>query len=509
MRRHVAQQPGFALARRSVGLFLALALASRPPAPALAQQRSSERSRSWTVELHEPGESSQAGAPTYPSLPRHRSGHPNLTLEVHPHGIRLLRTDRVLIDISGKSVIGLLYDTAVYRPVVAYFKTQGSEIAAEAAEATVEAMEAPSPLGLLVPPTYVTLFVVVPAALLVPFATEQHFISIVWRDGPRARDVMLQVRGDEREEILGAVRDAADLAWRDVPAERRLLKDRIEASEGQDFPIRLEQEVLLGGAWLEVGRYQGLVVEGEGSTRELLLFRGRKAKVKNLVARTPVAIEAAAAPFEGTALMYQEDAAGPRLAEVRTGDRSLELPVYRASEVGVPARQEPGAEIRTVRFDAGKYGRAEVRATTLGEEPAFLFGALEVKFGHQSAGDLYVTPTRIVYAPASLLEDRLEAPRSGLRDVRIRSLLGGRQLVFEHDEKSYAFRMYSFTARSVGLFEMTRHAAKIGRTEQRVVEFARLAIEDFKAAERQFDEWVAAGGLVSTLEEPSRSEGED
>jgi hypothetical protein len=476
--------------RQGIGFCLALALASGPPAPVLALQQGSERSRSWNVELHD--------APTYPSPPTQRVAHPNLTLEVQAQGVRLLRGERALVDIPGTSVIGVLYDTAVYRPVVAYFSTQGPEIKSVAAETTLEAMGELGPRGILVLPGFITLFVVVPAVLLAPLATTQHFVSILWRDGPRARDVILQVREDERDEILAAVRQATGMAWRDVPAERRLLSSRIEASDGQDFAIRLEQDFLIGGTRLEAGRYQGLVVEGDGSMRELLLFRGRQARVKNLVARSPVAIEAPSAPVEGTALTYERDAAGPRLAEVRADRRRLTLPIYRAPETGVPAGDEPGVQIRTVRFDAGKYARAEVRATMLGAEPAFQFRALNVKFGHPSAGNLYVTPTRIVYDPDSLMDNRFEAARSGLRDVRIKSILGGRQLAFEHGRESYTFRMQSATERSVGLFEMTRHATTIGRTEQRVAEFARLAIGNFEAASRQFDEWVAGGGLVLT-----------
>jgi len=465
-------------------LVLAVAFIALPATPLQAQ---ASPSRSWKVEVRAPDNGTEQVWPH----------DPNLTLELRPEGIRLLRSERTLVDIHGKDVIGVIYDKAVYRPVVAYFKSGGSDVALEGLNLPEEIAEA-GPLGVVLLPAFVALYVVVPAVVLAPFSNTQHFVSIVWREGDRARNVLLQVRDDEREEILTAVSGATGVAWRDLPAERERLGAEIAAAAHEGFPIRLERDVVLADTPLEAGRYHGLILQHEGDQPDLLLFRGRKVKARNLVVRTPVTIHTSEAPVEAATVTYEQRPIGLTLGTMRTGHHRIEFPEYRAPEIGLaPAQKVAGG---SVRFEAGKYALAEVKRTTQAEEPAFLFRVLNVSFLSRSSGDFFVTPTGIVYEPESLV-DRFTAPRSDLRNVDVKSKLGGGYLGLEHAGNSYSFRMISKPPSPVGRFEQTRHAKRITQTEIRVATFAHLAIEDFEAASKQFEAWLAEGGLVTIAED--------
>jgi hypothetical protein len=153
------------------------------------------------------------------------------------------------------------YDTAPYRPVTGW--VGGS----------AEALYAVGPgtgAGFVLIPMLAVM--VVGAFFLIPVQMTHHYVQIYWLDQGEPRNLVVQVDGHDRLEILNALADLQGHPWDDLPEMRRHIVRRLTAGEGDRFDIDLAREARFPGGGLDAGAYRVVALASTQGMADILFF---------------------------------------------------------------------------------------------------------------------------------------------------------------------------------------------------------------------------------------------
>jgi len=316
-------------------------------------------------------------------------------MSVTSRGVSGTRFGRERFSIPARAILRVAYDTARYRPVTGWVGGSASALSS---------MGSASGAGFVLIPLLAVM--VVGAFFLMPVRTTHHYVQIHWLDRGEPRDVVVQVDGDDRLEILNALAEVQGRPWDDLPEMRRHIARRLEAGEGDRFDIDVARDARFPGGRLDAGAYRVVALASTQGTADILFFpRGHEidgggtgdgaSDPARIVAQTVAAIEpgsgaagpAPTAMFAGTwgdvLDALRAPAATYRLARV---------PV--AGTVGAAPRSGPPG--RT--FAAGGGIHLAALLVPHGGETCLRLPAIKHTFA-MSSGLLYLCRNRIVFEP--------------------------------------------------------------------------------------------------------------
>jgi len=316
--------------------------------------------------------------------------HANLDLSVTSRGVSGTRFGRERFSIPTRSILRVAYDTAPYRPVTGWIG--GS------AEALYVVGPAAGAGFVLIPLLAV---MVVGAFFLIPVQTTHHYVQIYWLEQGEPLDLVVQVDGDDRLEILNALAEIQGRPWDDLPEMRRHLVRRLTAGEGDRFDIDLPRAAHFPGGRLDAGAYRVVALASTQGTADILFLAhgdaagGGATDPAQIVAQTVAATEPGSGDGGPAPTALFAGPGGDTLDALLTAAATYRLArLSVAGAIGAaPASGPPGR-----RFAAGGGIYLTALLVPHGGETCLRLPALKHTFA-MSSGLLYLCRNRIVFEP--------------------------------------------------------------------------------------------------------------
>jgi hypothetical protein len=317
----------------------------------------------------------------------------NLDLAVTSRGVSGTRFGRERFSIPARSILRVAYDNARYRPVTGWVE-----------ESLTALSSVDSGAGFVLIPMLAVM--VVGVFILAPVQTTHHYVQIYWLDHGEPRDIIVQVDGGDRLEILNALAEVHGHPWDDMPEMRRHIVRRLEAGEGDRFDIDLARDARFPGGRLDAGAYRVVALASPEGRADILFFPRDHGKdgggtgdgamdAAGIVAQTVAAVEPVSGGVGLAATALVDGPEGDTLdallspaASYRLARRSIAGSVGAAPGSGPPGR----------RFAAGGGLYLAALLVPHGGESCLRLPALKHTFA-MSSGLLYLCRNRIVFEP--------------------------------------------------------------------------------------------------------------
>ena len=105
--------------------------------------------------------------------------------------------------------------------------------------------------------------------------------------------------------------------WRNLPEERRKLREELELEKDNKVSLHFEHTVQTAGGELKSGLYQLVLLERGKDQGELYFFPGKKVELKKMVAVEPVGIIRESNPVTSAEAIYHREGDLVRIVEIR------------------------------------------------------------------------------------------------------------------------------------------------------------------------------------------------
>jgi len=155
------------------------------------------------------------------------------------------------------------------------------------------------------------------AAILAPFRSKDHFVHITWTQNDIGKVAVFEIGKKRFGAFLDRLSAATGKEWRNLPEERRKLREELEREKDNKVSLHLEHTVQTAGGELKSGLYQLVLLERGKDQGELYFFPGKKVKLNKIVAVEPVGIIRESNPVTSAEAIYHREGDLLRIVEIR------------------------------------------------------------------------------------------------------------------------------------------------------------------------------------------------
>lgn len=321
--------------------------------------------------------------------------------------------------------------------------------------------------------------VLVGAAVMAPFHSNQHFVRILWQDSGVPSEALFEVGKDDYSSVLNALQNLTGKPWQNMQEARKKLLGEIESAKGRSVAVQLDRTLVLNEAEMRSGVYQLILLERPGNLGEAYFFSGSSAKPESVTAQAVVKVEATTEQTTGPEVTYVEQMGVATIATIQLHDKKL---VFDSG--GLPAR--------VVRSDRSFYGGSDkwaiVIRTDYKGESALRFHVIHSVLGlvpHVCQEYVYVTQNRVAseIAPNSLQSGcaTFSASRAEVKAVASQGKWTNHFLDVTVEGKSYSLHPVLEEGNGGG------RVAGLGKSRDAAREWAAFfahAVTDFDAVEK-------------------------
>jgi hypothetical protein len=233
-----------------------------------------------------------------------RSGMP-LTVSMLPDRIVAADDQRAAFSIPAPAVVAVTYHTAVKGPASAWWNFWSG------------AVEDPGEALIALP------VVLAVGALLELGRSNEHYITIDWREAGRLRELQLQVNSADYQPLLGELQAVTHRGWKSLPNEIHNLRSALEREAANSVPVEFDRSIRLGWTEVPAGSYRLIVLERSPKRGELYLFPAERADLDRVLAQAVVELAERTATSGTVQVSYKEENGIATLSEIRAGARSL------------------------------------------------------------------------------------------------------------------------------------------------------------------------------------------
>ncbi len=323
----------------------------------------------------------------------------------------------------------------------------------------------------------------VAAAVAASLQKKEHFVIILWQEEGGVRTLRLQVAKNNYLAVLKELQTVRGKHWRNLPQERKRLRQELGRSKKRKIPLFVDRAVLVGESDLEPGLYQVILLQRGENRGELYFFAGKKVDSRHVAAQALVEIEKHASDHAAAQAMYSEVVGGPvTISQIQVPEKTLRLPAFR-----VPAEVQKAAHSSY----AGRGWWLIISYLQRDAEAAFRFPVVHDHPGERwdaCRGFLYVTRDRIVYDPEHTpgrKDHAFSVPRTSVKVAERIATEGHPQDFLEIASPERVYQFLPVYERGGDWLPIL----PVGGRKEAMSDFARFLIQvvaDFDAAEKRY-----------------------
>jgi hypothetical protein len=123
-------------------------------------------------------------------------------------------------------------------------------------------------------------YLAIGALALAPFGSKKHYVHVLWEKKGDPEMVVIELGKKRYPSFLESLQKSTGTQWRNLPAERKLLKEELRREKDNSIALNLRRNVQTATGELEPGRYQIVCLEREEGLGELYFFEGKKVQAE-------------------------------------------------------------------------------------------------------------------------------------------------------------------------------------------------------------------------------------
>ncbi len=175
--------------------------------------------------------------------------------------------------------------------------------------------------------------VLVVTGLATQVKTNRHFVEILWQENGTTNEAFFELGRSDYLGVLEELTRATGKAWRNLPEERRKIKEELKQAKDSATALVIDRNVFLDSFPLKPGLYQLVLLERNENQGELYLFAGKKINPSKIVAQAHVRIERSPGPTGVLQATYKAVGEPPAITDIQLPHSSLGIiPTWRLKD---------------------------------------------------------------------------------------------------------------------------------------------------------------------------------